>query len=45
MGELWAAWAELEYEAGEEDLCLQVLAMAAGFQRERIGELSMLLHS
>lgn len=40
MGELWAAWAELEWNAGEEDRCLQVLAMAGGLQRERIGELN-----
>lgn len=39
MGELWAAWAELEWEAGNEDLCLQVLTMAAGLQRGSIGEL------
>ncbi|GMK55153.1 hypothetical protein CspeluHIS016_0202090 [Cutaneotrichosporon spelunceum] len=38
MGELWASWAEMEYEAGDEDLCLQVLTMAAGFHRERISE-------
>ncbi|BEI89274.1 uncharacterized protein CcaverHIS019_0206360 [Cutaneotrichosporon cavernicola] len=38
MDELWAAWAEMEYETGDEDLCLQVITMAAGFQRERIAE-------
>lgn len=38
MVELWAAWAELEWEGGNEDLCLQVLTMAAGMHRESIGK-------
>ncbi|KAL1408845.1 hypothetical protein Q8F55_005659 [Vanrija albida] len=30
MVELWAAWAEMEWESGEEARCVEVLAMAAG---------------
>ncbi|KAK4687670.1 nuclear exosome regulator NRDE2, partial [Tremellales sp. Uapishka_1] len=37
---LWAAWAEMEWEEGEADRCLQVLVMAAGVNRD-FGELAL----
>lgn len=30
--DLWAAWATMEFEEGEEERCLEVLVMAAGSQ-------------
>ena len=37
--ELWASWAEMEWEEGNDERCLEVLVMAAGMQRQAIGEL------
>lgn len=37
--ELWASWAEMEWEEGNDERCLEVLIMAAGMQRQAIGEL------
>lgn len=37
--ELWASWAEMEWEEGNDKRCLEVLVMAAGMQRQAIGEL------
>lgn len=35
---LWASWAEMEWEDGNDKRCLEVLIMAAGMQRQAIGE-------
>lgn len=35
--ELWASWAEMEWEEGNDARCLEVLVMAAGMQRQAIG--------
>ncbi len=37
--ELWSAWAEMEWEEGEEVRCLEVLVMAAGLDTSRLGKL------
>lgn len=36
--ELWAAWAEMEWENGEEERCVEVLGMAAGQNLGQLGE-------
>ena len=36
--ELWSAWAEMEWDVGEEVRCLEVLVMAAGMDISRLGE-------
>ncbi|KIR70905.1 hypothetical protein I310_05317 [Cryptococcus deuterogattii CA1014] len=36
--DLWAGWAEVEFEADERERCLEVLVMAAGIASERLGE-------
>lgn len=36
--ELWASWAEMEWEEGNDDRCMEVLVMAAGSQRQALGE-------
>ena len=38
--ELWSAWAEMEWEDGEESRCSEVLVMAAGFDLDKLGEWS-----
>lgn len=43
--ELWASWAEMEWEEGNDERCLEVLVMAAGMQRQLIGELRVCLRS
>ncbi len=36
--ELWSAWAEMEWEEGEEARCMEVLMMATGTDTTRLGE-------
>lgn len=36
--DIWAGWAEVEFEADERERCLEVLVMAAGIGNERLGE-------
>ncbi|OXG26985.1 hypothetical protein C359_05015 [Cryptococcus neoformans Bt120] len=36
--DLWAGWAEVEFEADERERCLEVLIMAAGIGSERLVE-------
>ena len=38
--ELWSAWAEMEWEDGEEARCLEVLVMVAGFDLDKLGKCS-----
>jgi hypothetical protein len=42
QNELWAAWAEMEWEEGDGDRCLEVLVMAAGVLRGRLGMYTMM---
>lgn len=43
--DLWAAWAEMEWEEGLEDRCLEVLVMSAGAASlTHIGELDIGVH-
>ena len=36
--ELWASWAEMEWEEGNDERCLEVLVMAAGMQQQALGK-------
>lgn len=36
--ELWASWAEMEWEEGNRERCLEVTVMAAGWQRDNMGK-------
>lgn len=37
INDLWAAWAEMEWEEDSSDRCLEVVVMAAGFRRAELG--------
>ncbi|WVQ97651.1 hypothetical protein IAU59_004765 [Kwoniella sp. CBS 9459] len=36
--DVWASWAEMEWESGEDNRCLEVLLMAAGIGEDRIAD-------